>query len=145
MAARVRRTKIVATLGPASADLVGELAEAGMDAARLNLSHGSWEEHARWAARVREVGRACGRPLALVADLQGPKLRVGDLPSPLRLQRGDEVVVGVEGTVDVPIVPEAVGSVLAPGHDVLIDDGHVRLRVERVERGRATCTVSAGG
>ncbi|MER3412154.1 MAG: pyruvate kinase, partial [Thermoleophilia bacterium] len=84
----MRRTKIVATLGPASADRVDELVQAGMDAARLNLSHGTWDEHARWADRVREVERACGRPLALVADLQGPKLRVGDLSAPVRLERG---------------------------------------------------------
>ncbi|MER3409432.1 MAG: pyruvate kinase, partial [Thermoleophilia bacterium] len=148
MAARLRRTKIVATLGPASADRVDELVQAGMDAARLNLSHGTWDEHARWADRVREVERACGRPLALVADLQGPKLRVGDLSAPVRLERGEQVVVGADGAqgaVDLPIVPAEVGSVLAPGHDILIDDGHVRLRVERVERGRATCTVAVGG
>jgi len=145
--AALRRTKIVATLGPASAGRVSELVEAGMDAARLNLSHGTWEEHAAWAGLVREAQRACGRPLALIADLQGPKLRVGDLRRPLRLERGEEVVVGADGGggVEVPIAPAAVGEVLAPGHDILIDDGHVRLRVRRVERGRALCTVAVGG
>lgn len=148
MALAARRTKIVATIGPASAGLVAELAAAGMDAARLNLSHGTWDEHAERGGRVREAQRDCGRPLALIADLQGPKLRVGHLPAPLRLERGEEVVVGADGrggSVDVPIAPAVVGQVLQPGHDVLIDDGHVRLRVERVERGRAVCTVAVGG
>ncbi len=138
----------MATIGPASAGRVAELAAAGMDAARLNLSHGTWEEHAAYASLVREAQQVAGRPLALIADLQGPKLRVGDLSAPLRLLPGQEVVVAGEGgagTADLPIVPPAAAEVLAPGHDVLIDDGHVRLRVERADRGRAVCTVTVGG
>src|SRR2546421_11130235 len=89
-----RRTKIVATIGPASgtAEGVRALVESGMDAARLNLSHGSREEHAENARLVRDVQETIGRPLALIADLQGPKLRIGDLPGPVTLARGDEVV-----------------------------------------------------
>lgn len=119
-----------------------------MDAARLNLSHGTWEEHAASASLLRQVQRSSGRPLALIADLQGPKLRVGNLPGPLRLHPGQEVTVGADGgarAVDVPIVPPPAAEVLAPGHDVLIGDGHVRLRVKRAERGRALCTVAVGG
>src|SRR6266536_1992385 len=88
-----RRTKIVATIGPASstAEGVRALVESGMDAARLNLSHGSREEHAERARLVREVQETIGRPLALIADLQGPKLRIGELPGPLTLARGDEI------------------------------------------------------
>src|SRR5438034_8579679 len=93
-----RRTKIVATIGPAtsSPDMVVALAAAGMDAARLNFSHGSHEEHAERAALVRAVEEEVGRPLAVIADLQGPKLRVGELSSPVTLERGDEVVVATE-------------------------------------------------
>ena len=69
------------------------LARAGMDAARLNFSHGSHEDHAERARSVRAAQEEVGRPLALIADLQGPKLRVGDLPQPIRLARGDETVV----------------------------------------------------
>jgi pyruvate kinase len=143
-----RRTKILATIGPASTGRLEELVEAGMDAARLNFSHGTHEEHAHNAQLVRDIQKARGKPLALVADLQGPKLRVTDLPETLVLARGEEVVIGPdEGTsgVDVPVSPAAIGEVLQPGHDVLIDDGHVRLRVERVERPRAICTVVVGG
>jgi pyruvate kinase len=143
-----RRTKILATLGPASVDRIEDLVNAGMDAARLNFSHGTHEEHARYAQLVRDAQRSHGKPLALVADLQGPKLRVTDIPETIVLARGDEVVIGPDENtpgVDVPVSPSAIGEVLEPGHDVLIDDGHVRLRVERVERPRAVCTVMVGG
>ncbi|HZB85115.1 MAG TPA: pyruvate kinase, partial [Gaiellaceae bacterium] len=95
-----RRTKIVATLGPASAsrEVVFRLADAGMDGARLNFSHGTHDEHARVAGLVREVQDEIQRPLALIADLQGPKLRVGALPAPIKLTGGGEIVVaGEEG------------------------------------------------
>jgi pyruvate kinase len=145
-----RRTKIVATLGPvsSSAETVLALAEAGMDAARLNFSHGSHEEHAARAGLVREIQEEIGRPLAVIADLQGPKLRVGELSSPITLETGDEIVVAAEEAArdgDLPVSPTAVGEVLQRGHDVLIDDGLVRLRVESVERGRARCAVVIGG
>ena len=92
-----RRTKIVATLGPASAGRIEELVAAGMDAARLNLSHGTHAEHAEMAASARSIESERGRPLAVIADLQGPKLRIGDLPAPVVLSRGDEIVVGPKG------------------------------------------------
>src|SRR6478609_6971766 len=145
-----RRTKIVATIGPATgtAEGVRALVEAGMDAARLNLSHGSREEHAERARLVRGVQETIGRPLALIADLQGPKLRIGHLSAPVTLTRGDEiVVVGDERSHDseLPVLPAVIGEVLQPGHEVLIDDGLVRLRVERVKSGRVECSVLAGG
>jgi pyruvate kinase len=145
-----RRTKIVATLGPASGtpDALRALASAGMDAARLNLSHGSHEEHAERAGHLRDVAEELGRPIALIADLQGPKLRIGDLPEPVVLRTGDEVTVCAEGSAsgaDLPVAPAVIGEVLAPGHDVLIDDGLVRLRVDEVENDRARCAVVVGG
>ncbi|HEY7561530.1 MAG TPA: pyruvate kinase, partial [Gaiellaceae bacterium] len=80
----LRRTKIVCTIGPAtsSPELVDRLVAAGMDAARLNFSHGTHEEHGERARLVREAQARAGRPLALIADLQGPKVRVGDLDAP---------------------------------------------------------------
>jgi pyruvate kinase len=147
-----RRTKIVATIGPACAspERLRELVASGMDAARLNLSHGTHDDHAARAELVRETQEEAGRPIAIIGDLQGPKLRVGDLDSPLTLQRGDEVTVvadgaGAVGDGDLPIAPSAIGEVLHPGHEVLIDDGLVRLRVEEVEAGRARCGVLVGG
>src|ERR671936_1718629 len=92
-----RRTKIVATIGPAcsSPELLDALVEAGMDAARLNLSHGTHEDHSTRAALVREAEERAGRPLALIGDLQGPKFRVGELTAPLKLAQGDEITVVV--------------------------------------------------
>jgi pyruvate kinase len=145
-----RRTKIVATIGPASEsrDALVELVGAGMDAARLNFSHGTHAQHAEWAERVRGVQQDLGRPLALIADLQGPKLRVGDLSEPVNLIQGGEVVVAGDIAArdgDLPVSPSVIGEVLEPGQEVLIDDGHVRLRVVEVEDGRARCTVVVGG
>ena len=150
MTGHTRRTKIVATIGPASAtpETLAALIDAGMDGARLNLSHGTRDDHARTARLVREVEAAAGRPIALIADLQGPKLRVGDLDADVTLADGDSVVIAGEDaaqTDDVPVSPAVLGSVLQPGNDVLVDDGLVRLRVEKVERGRARCHVVVGG
>jgi pyruvate kinase len=145
-----RRTKIIATLGPASSsrEAIARLAEAGMDGARLNFSHGTHDEHAEAARRVREVQDELGRPLALIADLQGPKLRVGELEAPVTLAGGDEIVVAGQDSCrngELPVSPSVIGEVLQPGHQVLIDDGLVRLQVREVEAGRARCAVLAGG
>jgi pyruvate kinase len=146
-----RRTKIVATIGPASstAEMVDALVEAGMDAARLNLSHGTHDDHSVRAQLVREAEERAGRPLALIGDLQGPKFRVGDLAEPLQLIQGEDVtvVIGEDGARngELPIAPAAIGEVLRPGHEVLIDDGLVRLSVEEVEHGRARTRVVVGG
>jgi pyruvate kinase len=145
-----RRTKIVATLGPASSsrETLLELARAGMDVARLNFSHGTHEDHAEWARLVRDVAEEVDKAIAVIADLQGPKVRIGELSEPVTLDRGEEVVVAAEESArdgELPVSPTAVGEVLQRGHDILIDDGLIRLRVESVERGRARCTVVTGG
>ena len=150
MADAPRKTKIVATIGPASAsaESISRLIDAGMDGARLNLSHGTHDDHAERARLVREAEANAGRPVALIADLQGPKLRVGELADAIRLEVGDSVVIAGEESAsdgDLPVSPDVLGSVLQPGNDVLIDDGHVKLRVERVERGRAQCAVIVPG
>src|SRR5471032_127904 len=150
MATDKRRTKIVATMGPVSAthDTVRELVEAGVDAIRLNLSHGNHENHAAGAGVVREVQEETGKPLALIADLQGPKLRIGDLDAPRILLKDEElIVVGDQHASDgeLPVAPAVISEVLRPGHDILIDDGLVRLTVQEVEHGRARCLVIVGG
>jgi pyruvate kinase len=145
-----RHTKILATIGPASGDpeRLAELVAAGMDGARLNFSHGSHEQHRARADAARAAAADAGRPLALVADLQGPKLRLGNLPEPRTLTRGEEVVITGESSADgseLPVSPAVIGEVLEPGNDVLIDDGLVRLRVEDVDGGKARCSVVIGG
>ena len=150
MSQHVRRTKIVATIGPASSspEAIAALIAAGMDGARLNMSHGSHDDHHTVAQRVREAEASSGRPIALIADLQGPKLRVGDLVEPIMLERGASVVIAGEDVArddDIPVSPAVLGSVLRVGNEVLIDDGHIKLRVDAVERGRARCTVMVAG
>src|SRR5438445_1716370 len=150
MATERRRTKIVATIGPVSSnhDAMRALVEAGVDAIRLNLSHGTHEDHAAAAKVVREVQDETGKPLALIADLQGPKLRIGDLDQPRILLKDEEVVVVGDmqaSNGELPIAPAVISEVLRPGHDILIDDGLVRLSVQEVGNGRARCRVIVGG
>jgi pyruvate kinase len=145
-----RRTKIVCTIGPTSAtpEQLDRLVAAGMDAARLNFSHGTHEQHAERAQAVRDAQERAGRPLALIGDLQGPKLRIGDIDAPLDLVTGGEIVVS--GTAngrpgDLPVSPPVLTEILRPGQEVLIDDGLVRLQVAEVAEGRARCSVEFGG
>src|SRR5689334_4148977 len=145
-----RRTKIVATLGPSSdsRERLRALIEAGVNAVRFNLSHGTHEDHSQRAWLVREIAADVGRPVALIGDLQGPKLRIGELAEPVVLHTGDRIKVCAEEAAtdgELPIAPAVIGDVLVPGHEVLIDDGLVRLRVDAVHRGRATCAVVVGG
>jgi pyruvate kinase len=144
-----RRTKIVATIGPASSepDMLRQLMRT-IDGARLNFSHGTHEDHRARTEAIRGVQEETGRPVALIADLQGPKLRIAELAEPRVLERGQDVTIAGEDVAqdgDLPIAPAVLGSVLQAGFDVLIDDGAVRLRVGRVERGRAQCEVLVGG
>jgi pyruvate kinase len=150
MIADKRRTKIVATIGPATSthEAIKALVEAGVDAVRMNFSHGSHEDHAERAKTVRAVQAELGKPLALIADLQGPKLRIGELDLPRVLVKDQEIVVVGEAHAangELPVMPAIISEVLRPGHDVLIDDGHVRLAVEEIQHGRARCRVIVGG
>src|SRR2546427_11460855 len=109
-----RRTKIVATIGPASAtpERVRALVDAGMDAARLNLSHGTHDDHSRTAELVRKPQDRSGKPVAIIGDLHGPKLRVGALTVNMDLEQGTQgtVVCGDRRSAhdgEVPIAPAA--------------------------------------
>ena len=140
MQAVQRHTKIVATIGPASRDreTLARLVEAGMDVARLNFSHGTPEEHAETAQRVREAAGRAGRPVAIVQDLPGPKLRIGPLEGDLvELKPGDRLVLqcgenGVGNATRMAISePELIRS-MDPGDVMYLADGSVRLRVRAV-------------
>ena len=145
-----RRTKIVATIGPASEspEALRALVDAGVDGTRLNFSHGTPADQAKRAETIRAVQDDVGRPLSIIADLQGPKLRIGKLPASVELMRDTEItLIGGEDPTDgaLPVSPAVIADVLQPGHDVLIDDGLIRLRVEEVANGRARCAVLVGG
>ncbi|MEZ5750800.1 MAG: pyruvate kinase [Paracoccaceae bacterium] len=149
---RNRNVKIVATLGPASSDkaTIRALFEAGADVFRLNMSHGTHEEQARRHALIREVEAETGRPIAILADLQGPKLRVGqfaagavELDEGHRFQFDLSPVPGDDTRVCLPH-PE-IFAALEPGARLLVNDGKIVLMVDRCGADFAECTVVVGG
>jgi len=148
----VRRTKIVATMGPASSDpaVIARMIRAGMDVARLNFSHGTHAEHRRVIERIRAASRKAGRPVGLLLDLQGPRLRLGEFAAGrVEVERGAEVVVTprrVLGSAHrIPIVYSDLMRDVTVGDRILIADGLVELRV--VGRGKEglKCRVITGG
>src|SRR5215218_2825197 len=149
---RSRHAKIVATLGPASSspEMIRALFEAGADVFRFNFSHGSHAEHQTRYDIVRAIEQETGRPIAVLADLQGPKLRVGRLAEgPVTLDEGERVRFDLDpapGTRDrVPLPHPEVFAALAPGVHLLIDDGKMRLEVEEADKGSAVARVLIGG
>ncbi len=148
----MRRTKILATLGPATstAARIRELADAGMDAARVNFSHGTREEQEALVGAVRTVAEETGKHLPVVQDIQGPKIRVGDLPSgEMELEEGGTVVLvpgerGDDANV-VPITYDGLASDVGPGDRVLMDDGVFELHVTEVQGREVHAEVIYGG
>ncbi len=133
----MRRTKIVATIGPASStpEMIGKLITAGMDVARLNFSHGSQADHAQRIEMLREAARQADRPLAVLQDLQGPKIRTGKLSGgqPVVLHAGDRfdiTIHEIEGTAArVSTTYTALPNDVLPGDRILLSDGLIELRV----------------
>ena len=147
----IRSTRIVCTIGPSSASpsILRSLIQAGMDVARLNFSHGDPDTHRRAARDVRAAAEALGRPVAIIGDLQGPKIRTGPLDdSFLRLVRGRRVVLTAnhrDGPDEIEVSHGELVEALHRGDRVLLDDGRIELVVRSVEALRATCSVVRGG
>ncbi len=148
---RSRKVKILATLGPASSEehMIRKLFEAGADVFRINMSHTSHELMRTLVARLRKVETDVGRPIGILADLQGPKLRVGKFAEgPVELKPGqtftldDDETPGDATRVYLPH-PEILKSV-QPGHRLLIDDGRLQLKAEKVTGKKIVCTVVSG-
>jgi len=146
------KTKLVCTIGPASssAETIAQMVRAGMSVARLNCAHGDPASHARIVRRVRRAADRTGRHVAIMADLPGPKMRIGSLdPDPVFLEAGHRIVLTsdrIEGTparvaITMPRLPGAV----SPGDRLYLNDGFIRLRVERVRGNDIHCTVVTGG
>ena len=149
---RHRNVKIVATLGPASNDydMIRALHEAGADVFRLNMSHGSHDEIRARHAMIRQVERDLDSPIAILADLQGPKLRVGEFAN-----GEEELVEGASFRLDLDTAPgdaarvclphPEIFAVLEPGARLLVNDGKIRLTVRDCGKDFADCTVTVGG
>jgi pyruvate kinase len=147
-----RRAKIVCTLGPATAspERVRALVDAGMDVARLNFSHGTRDDHERVYQRVREAAEATGAAVGILADLQGPKIRLGRFAEgPVRWRTGDTVTITSD---NVPGTAERVSSTyprlaqeVTPGDRMLVDDGRVTLEVKNVDGPDIRALVLEGG
>lgn len=146
------RTKIVCTLGPVSesSEVMRGLIRAGMDVARINFSHGDHETHARSIATLRKVAEEEGKLVAVMADLQGPKLRVGEIAGEsMELDEGDVVTLTADPRPSeedaIPVPHPQLLRDLRPGQTVLLDDGHLELVVVGISDGGLKCRVVTGG
>ena len=149
----VRRAKIVCTLGPASrsARVIDQLMHAGMDVVRLNFSHGTHEEHAQTVALIRETSARYQRPIGILADLQGPKIRTGTLEDgrPVQLRAGQSFLISMTDLVGtaagVSTTFKSLASEVHKGDRILLADGSIELRVQSSSRGKIVCKVVYGG
>lgn len=146
------KTKIVATIGPASEspEMLQQLIRAGLNVARLNFSHGEFSKHAEVVTRIREAARVTGRRVAIMADLPGPKMRLGKIaPEPIQLVPGERFTLTNEDIVGdarrVSMSFEPLPRVVKPGNRLFLNDGLVQLVVERVEGNDVHCLVAVGG
>ncbi|WP_160309622.1 pyruvate kinase [Rubrobacter aplysinae] len=146
-----RRTKIVATLGPAtsSGEMIRELVRYGVDVTRLNFSHGDHETHAKNAETVRAAAKEAQRNVAILQDIQGPKIRTGEVVGGTELVTGNRVTIApgdfLGDASRLATSYEHIAEDVSPGDRVLIDDGLLSLRVENVEDGEVECMVVDGG
>jgi len=146
------RTKILCTIGPSCRDTatIETMMRNGMTAARLNFSHGSFEEHRRTIAALREGAGKLSRPPTILADLPGPKIRIGQLvEDPLILEKGNEITLTtreIPGTADIIYVNyNRLPSSLQPGDTIYLNDGFIELTVLEVNPESVRCVVTAGG
>src|ERR1700759_1733852 len=146
------KTKIVATIGPASEspEMLARLIRAGLSVARLNFSHGEFAKHEEVVRRIRQAARETGRRVAIMADLPGPKMRLGKIdPEPIQLSPGDhftltnEDIIGMAERVSMTFKP--LPQVVKPGNRLFLNDGLVQLVVDRMDGNDVHCTVAVGG
>lgn len=147
----MRRAKIICTIGPASetVETLSAMIEAGMDAARLNMSHADHAYHARSIARIREASRAAGREIAILLDLSGPKIRLGDFPGIIEVKPGGEYLLTVGETApepdSIPVRHPDLPRELAAGDRLSMNDGLITMRVIEVLPGAVRVKALSGG
>ncbi len=149
---KTRKTKIISTLGPAtqSPERIGELMHAGANVFRLNMSHASHDWTSEVVKNIREQMESIGKPVAILIDLQGPSIRTGDVESKLELKKEDKVEfrnVGLEPACDISVTTNYDGlhEDVSVGDVMLVDNGEIHFRVERIEPGRLHCKVLTDG
>ena len=148
----MRKTKIICTLGPAvdDADMIRTLIRTGMDAARFNFSHGTHAEHLERLTRLKSIRDYMGRPVATILDTKGPEIRIKSFEEKsITLEAGDTFTLTTEDVVGnqscVSVTYPKLHEELAPGQQILIDDGLVAIKVDRIEGSNIICTVENGG
>jgi len=146
------KTKLVCTIGPASEspEIMEQMIRAGLNVARLNFSHGDFDSHRRVIERLRAAARAVGRRITIMADLPGPKMRIGQIAGePIVLSAGDAFELTTEDIVGDPrrasVTFAELPRVVKPGNTLYLNDGVIQLEVLRVEGPRVACRVAAGG
>ncbi len=147
-----RRTKIVCTIGPASSspEVLEELIRAGLDVARLNFSHGTHEDHRKIFETIRAAEKSVGKPVAVMQDLSGPKIRLGQVAGEVKLEEGNEVVIRAEadfvGDADrLPATYDRLAKDVKVGEPILLADGRIVLDVLDVKHPDVRCRVRVGG
>lgn len=143
-------TKIVATLGPASStpEAIRALLEAGVNVCRINFSHGTHAQHAQTIAHVRAAATALGLPVAILGDLQGPRIRIGVLPEPFEVTAGQALTFVPEAHAtgeDVPVTYDDIARDVQVGATILVNDGLLAFEVQRIEGDRVHVIVTVGG
>ena len=144
------RTKVVCTLGPASSspEVILEMVKRGMDLARVNMSHGSRDDHRASMAAVRAASAEVGRPVGIMVDLSGPKIRVGELDAPMQLEAGQTVVMAPEDIAvrgEIPTTYSPLAEEIQAGDRLLLDDGLLELSCTGTEGERTRLKVVRGG
>jgi pyruvate kinase len=146
------KTKIVATIGPASEtqEVVQQMLQTGMNVARLNFSHGDFASHQQVIDTLRRAARTEGRRLAILADLPGPKIRVGQIsPEPVELKGGESFVLTTDDLIGdatrASVSFTRLPQVVKPGNTLFLNDGLIQLEAERIESSRVYCRVLVGG
>ena len=150
-----KNTKIVCTLGPASDDVtvLERMMSAGMNVVRLNFSHGTYEQMKSLIANVRKANKQSGKSIALLQDLQGPKIRVGELPeNGIQLKKGAIIVLSTrdkkfknESPLIIPVQYRELHKDVKKGDLILMDDGYMEVQVENIKGEHIFCTVKDGG
>lgn len=149
----LKNTKIVATLGPSSDDCttIQKMVQAGMNVARLNFSHGTYEHHLKLLKNIRKVSEKLGVPIAVIQDLQGPKIRIAKLKEPIHIKKGKTVVLSTKLTKQtkeniIPIQYKSLPKEVKKGSTIFINDGLIELKVLKTNKQDAiTCKVICGG